>query len=87
MGNPNPRTILATSGNLTYFIVIEGRTEQYEGATIEQMYDLLSYLRVDNAINLDGGASSSLMWKFNNKVYSPLPTIARKTISSVISVV
>ena len=45
LGNANPRTIMAFKDNITYFIVIEGRTQKYKGATIEQMQDfLINYL-------------------------------------------
>ena len=87
LGNPNPRSILATKGNKTYFICIEGRKEkEYKGATVEQMQEFLTnYLKVDDAINLDGGASVSLMWNINGQVYSPLDYFTRKTLSNVIS--
>jgi len=86
IGNPNPRSILANKGNKTYFICIEGRTKKYKGATFEQMVDfLVNYLQVDDAINLDGGASVSLMWNINGQVYSPLNYLHRKTLSNVIS--
>ena len=86
LANPNPRSIIATKGNKTYFICIEGRTKKYKGATFEQMVDfLVNHLQVDDAINLDGGASISLMWNINGQVYSPLLYPYRKTLSNVIS--
>jgi exopolysaccharide biosynthesis protein len=86
IGNPNPRSIIANKGNKTYFICIEGRTKKYKGATFEQMTDfLVNYLQVNDAINLDGGASISLMWNINGQVYSPLNYLHRKTLSNVIS--
>lgn len=87
IGNPNPRTILATKDNLTYFIVIEGRSLQYRGASIEQMYEFLSSLKIDNAINLDGGDSSGMIWKSNGIIYSPHKKIAPKTVGSVIGII
>ena len=86
LANANPRSIIATKGNKTYFICIRGRSSKYPGATFEQMVDfLVNHLQVDNAINLDGGASISLMWNINGQVYSPLLYPYRKTLSNVIS--
>lgn len=83
IGNPNPRTVLATKGDTTYFIVIEGRTEEYKGATYDQMQDfLINYLKVDWGINLDGGASSMMMWNIGGIVYTPLKVTNRKTIGN-----
>ncbi len=85
LGNSNPRTILATKGDITYFIVIVGRANEYTGASVEQMQDfLVNYLHVDSAINLDGGASSLMMWNIGGKVYSPLNVIHRKVVSNVV---
>lgn len=88
IGNPNPRTVIAIKGDTTYFIVIEGRTEEYKGASVEQMYDFLyRYLKVDRAINLDGGASSCMMWSKDGRMYSPLNIYSKKTIGNLISLV
>ena len=86
LANPNPRSIIATKGDKTYFICIEGRIKNFGGATYEQMVDfLMNYLQVDNAINLDGGSSISLMWNINGQVYSPIKYPHRKTLSNIIS--
>lgn len=88
LSNANPRSIIATKGNITYFIVISGRTKNYKGATIEQMNDfLVNYLHVDTAINLDGGASSVIMWSNFNNVYTPINTYSRKTIGNVFGLI
>lgn len=88
IGNPNPRTLLAMKGDHTYFIVIEGRTKEYTGATFEQMQDfVVNYLHADDSINLDGGASCMMMWNIGGTVYSPMKTINRKTIGNVVGFV
>ena len=88
IGNPNPRTCLATKGDKTYFIVIEGRTKEYEGASYEQMQDfLVNYLQATWSINLDGGASSMMMWNIGGTVYCPMKVTNRKTVGNVVSFV
>lgn len=83
-GNPNPRSILAKRGEDVLFILIEGRTIDYKGASIDQMYNLLSYLKVDDAINLDGGRSSLFLFRKKDEIISPIPIHFRKTVGSVI---
>jgi len=87
LANPNPRTIIATSQLYTYFIIIEGRTDKFKGATIEQLYDLLSTLNIENAICLDGGASVSMLFRYNNNIYSALKYKYRKSIANVIGII
>ena len=44
---------------------------------------LVNYLQVDTAINLDGGASSVIMWTDMDNIYTPIDTYSRKTIGNV----
>lgn len=88
LGNANPRTILAIKDDIVYFIIIIGRTEEFKGASIDQIQDfLINYLHVDNAINLDGGSSSLMMWKKNGQIFTPMDVVERKVISNVIGYV
>ncbi|MCX6068303.1 MAG: phosphodiester glycosidase family protein [Chloroflexi bacterium] len=59
-----PRTALGLDGPGTrlIMIVIDGRQPFYsEGATLQEMAELMIYYGGDNAINLDGGGSSTLV--------------------------
>ena len=59
-----PRTAIGLDGPGTrlIMIVIDGRQPLYsEGATVKEMADLMIYYGGDNAINLDGGGSSTLV--------------------------
>ncbi len=59
----HPRTAIGTDkrGNV-YLIVVDGRSEgNAEGVTIAELTKICSWLGLHDAINLDGGASSS-MW-------------------------
>ncbi len=85
LGVSEPRTILATKGDVTYFIVIVRSEDERTGASVDQMQDfLVNYLHVDYAINLDGGDSSLMMWNIGGKVYTPLDVVHRKVVSNVI---
>ena len=55
------RSIVFTKGKKVYFLVIDGRAKgKAEGMSIAEMCDLLLYLGAEQALNLDGGGSSTL---------------------------
>jgi exopolysaccharide biosynthesis protein len=61
----HPRTALGISarGDKVWFVVTDGRQAGYsEGATLTEMADLLKGLGAINAINLDGGGSSAIVF-------------------------
>jgi exopolysaccharide biosynthesis protein len=80
----HPRTALGISeaGNKVWLVVTDGRQVGYsEGATLAEMADLLKGLGAVNAINLDGGGSSALVYNdpqsglrvLNRPIQSGLP--------------
>ena len=63
----HPRTIIGVSKNAkgraekVFFIVIDGRfPAQADGATIKECADIAYFLGCDEALNLDGGGSSTI---------------------------
>ncbi|MDX9992446.1 MAG: phosphodiester glycosidase family protein [Anaerolineales bacterium] len=59
-----PRTAIGLDGpgNRLILIVVDGRQPFYsEGVTVQEMADLMIFYGGDNAINLDGGGSSTLV--------------------------
>lgn len=61
----HPRTALGISraGDKVWIVVTDGRQAGYsEGATLSEMADMLKELGAINAINLDGGGSSALVF-------------------------
>ena len=71
--NPHPRTALGLSDNkrYLYMVVVEGRQENFKGYTLNQVARVFKQLGVKNAINLDGGSSSTLVLK--NRRVNELP--------------
>lgn len=66
---PNPRAAIGQFGPLTYaMVVVNGRTSNTEGVTMEQLANIMSDLGCQQAYNLDGGNSATLV--FHNDVYS-----------------
>ncbi len=70
-----PRTTVGvTSANVVYFIVVDGRQASYSnGISFSQLSDMYFALGVKDAINMDGGGSTTLVikegttWAVKNK--------------------
>ena len=72
--NPHPRTAVGVSDNkhYLYMVVVEGRQENFKGYTLNQVARVFKQLGVNQAINLDGGGSSTLVLK--NRRMNQLPS-------------
>lgn len=60
---PNPRSCLMVKGNDLIFLTCEGRNERGYGLTFADLQSIAEHLKVDEAINLDGGRSSHIAFK------------------------
>ena len=60
----HPRTGLGLSSDarFLFFMIIDGRRESSRGATTQELGELLRQAGADDAINMDGGGSSTLAW-------------------------
>lgn len=55
------RSIVFTKKGKVYFLIIDGRAKgKAEGMSIAEMHDLLLFLGAEQALNIDGGGSSTL---------------------------
>lgn len=83
----NPRTAIAQIGYHHYaFVVSDGRTERSAGLTLLQLAKFMQKIGADQAYNLDGGGSSSMV--FNNRVINQ-PThngydIVERAVSDIV---
>ena len=57
----HPRTIFGFNKKYYFFLVVDGRTRKSVGLYLEECGDLVQQLGFTNAINMDGGASSTLI--------------------------
>lgn len=65
----HPRTCIGLKGrNRVILLTVDGRSKESEGMTLPAMADILLSLRCRNAVNLDGGGSST-MW-INGKPFN-----------------
>lgn len=62
----HPRTALGVRrGGKVLMVVVDGRAEEAAGMTINELQDIMRWLRSWDAINLDGGGSSTLAVRRN----------------------
>jgi len=60
----HPRTIVGTDGNRMIWAVIDGRSSVHSlGTTMDETRWVARALGLTNAINMDGGGSSQLIWR------------------------
>ncbi len=73
--NPNPRTVFCILKNGDYlFVAVEGREKNGDGLDLFKLAEILmTNFNVDQAINLDGGRSSTMACRYQNKVYYTNP--------------
>jgi hypothetical protein len=61
-GGRHPRTAIGIDNErFVYFVVVDGRSSVSLGMTLAELQQYLSQLGLVNAINLDGGGSSSMV--------------------------
>jgi exopolysaccharide biosynthesis protein len=59
----NPRSVLAIRKNRLYLIAVDGRNAQAAGMSISELTRFLKWMKLPEAINLDGGGSTTLWVK------------------------
>lgn len=69
--NRHPRTCLGITGESLIFITIDGRSEMAAGMNLMEVQDFLLSLGCLDAINLDGGGSTSMWIKGRGIVNEP----------------
>ena len=78
----NPRACIAQIAPLTYaVVVVNGRSNDSVGVTMQQFAEIMMEIGVEQAYNLDGGNSATLA--FNGKVYNDKPQ-AERDVSDII---
>ena len=67
----NPRTIVCTKPNKILYIVVDGRQKDVPGMTLKEVQSLLLDIQCENAINMDGGGSTTMYIKGYGIVNTP----------------
>ena len=59
--NRHPRSAVATKGDIVYLVTVDGRSAEYaQGVSLWEFTAIMHYLGVEDAINFDGGGSTTL---------------------------
>jgi exopolysaccharide biosynthesis protein len=69
-----------------YMVVVDGRQENSAGMTLTELGEFMAGFGVYNALNLDGGGSSTL-WVRNKVVNSPSDKTGERAVSNILMVV
>lgn len=83
----NPRTAIGVIDDLHYiFVVSDGRTTESEGLSLYELADFMRQLGAETAYNLDGGGSSTMVFKGNviNNPTTSGSSIKERSISDII---
>lgn len=67
----HPRTAAGLSGNTLLLVVIDGRARESAGVTFAELATLLKDLGCTDAVNLDGGGSSTMWTRHHGVVNHP----------------
>lgn len=59
----NPRSLVGTRKKKVFLITVDGRNNKAAGMSIDELTLLAHWLRLDDAVNLDGGGSTTLWVK------------------------
>jgi exopolysaccharide biosynthesis protein len=81
----HPRTAAGyTKKDILILMVVDGRQEQSRGVSLDELAILMQELNVIEAMNLDGGGSTSLVVD-NTLVNHPTSSMAEREVMSVIA--
>ena len=69
--NRHPRTCLCTTKKSIIFLTIDGRQKQADGMTLYEIQQYLLSMGCVNAINLDGGGSTTMWTKEKGVINNP----------------
>lgn len=68
----HPRSAIAITKNRVYLIAVDGRSKEYaQGVSLTELNTIIHYLGAEDALNLDGGGSTTLYIKQQGVVNHP----------------
>ena len=79
----NPRAAIGQIGKLEYVcVVVDGRSDESDGVTLETLADFMAELGCQQAFNLDGGNSATLV--LNGSIYNQKSPDNERSVSDMI---
>ncbi|MFV1883708.1 MAG: phosphodiester glycosidase family protein [Balneola sp.] len=84
----HPRSAIGYNKDQTkfYMVVVDGRQESSAGMTLTELGEFMKSFEVHDALNLDGGGSSTL-WVRNKVVNSPSDKTGERMVSNILMVI
>jgi len=83
----HPRTCLCTTADSIVFITIDGRSKNAQGMNLHEVQDFLLNLNCIDAINLDGGGSTTMWIKNIGIVNNPSDKTGERPVANVLLIV
>lgn len=81
--NKNPRTALGYQGSKLLLVTVDGRTSAGVGMTLNELAQYMINLGCTNAMNLDGGGSTTMWTSANGVVNTPSDGVQRSVTSAL----
>jgi len=82
----HPRTCLCTTADSIIFVAIDGRQKNAQGMTLYEVQSYLKSLNCINAINLDGGGSTTMWIKHKGVVNFPSDKSGERPVANILSI-
>ena len=79
----HPRSCLGVTNRAVLFVAIDGRNEQAEGMNLIEVQSLLQNLGCVDAINLDGGGSTTLWTRKKGIINFPSDSTGERSVANV----
>jgi len=83
----HPRTCLCTTDDSVVFITIDGRSKNAHGMNLYEVQDFLNSLKCIDAINLDGGGSTTMWIKDKGIVNNPSDKKGERPVANALLIV
>ena len=83
----HPRTCLCTTDDSVVFITIDGRSKNAHGMNLYEVQDFLKSLKCIDAINLDGGGSTTMWIKNRGIVNNPSDKKGERPVANALLIV
>lgn len=83
----HPRTCLCTNKDSVMFIAIDGRRKDAEGMNLFEAQEFLLKMGCIDAINLDGGGSTTMWIKDKGTVNTPSDSTGERSVSNALLII
>jgi exopolysaccharide biosynthesis protein len=87
VNNRHPRTCLCETKESVIFITIDGRNKEAEGMNLFEVQNFLLNIGCVDAINLDGGGSTTMWTKEKGIINFPSDSSGERPVSNTLLII